>query len=139
MSTVLPISPARLIIRADESFFTSFLQVAREHSVRDASYISLAYIFSASIAAIVAGLGAKFTQRYKWIGITGVIVHMLGTYLMMRTRNLDSPTWELILSQVVGGIGGGFTTIAAQIGCQAVVGHQGTSSDTPLRCCLRLT
>lgn len=47
---------------------------------------------------------------------------------MMRTRNLDSPTWELILSQVVGGIGGGFTTIAAQIGCQAVVGHQGTSS-----------
>lgn len=30
------------------------------------------------------------------------------------------------MSQVIGGIGGGFVTIAAQIGCQGVVSHQGT-------------
>lgn len=50
---------------------------------------------------------------------------MLGTWLMMRSRNLDSSTFELVVSQMLGGIGGGFTTIAAQIGCQSVVGHQG--------------
>ncbi|KAL8291955.1 hypothetical protein RQP46_001421 [Phenoliferia psychrophenolica] len=107
-----------------ESFFTSFLQVARGHSTTDAAYISQSYIFSASIAAILAGAGAKYTQRYRWIGITGVVVHGMGTWLMMRTRNLDSATWELVLSQMLGGVGGGFTTIAAQIGCQSVVGHQ---------------
>lgn len=29
------------------------------------------------------------------------------------------------MSQLLGGVGGGFTTIAAQLGCQSVVGHQG--------------
>jgi len=43
---------------------------------------------------------------------------------MMRSRNLDSTTLELVLSQLVGGFGGGWTTIAAQIGCQSVVNHQ---------------
>lgn len=44
---------------------------------------------------------------------------------MMRSRNLNGSTFELVLSQLIGGVGGGFTTIAAQIGCQSVVGHQG--------------
>lgn len=43
---------------------------------------------------------------------------------MMRSRNLNGSTFELVLSQLIGGVGGGFTTIAAQIGCQSVVGHQ---------------
>jgi hypothetical protein len=47
---------------------------------------------------------------------------------MMRARDLNSSTFELVLSQVIGGVGGGFTTIAAQIGCQSVVGHQGAFS-----------
>lgn len=44
---------------------------------------------------------------------------------MLRTRNLDAPTWEIVLSQAISGWGGGFTTVAAQIGCQSVVRHQG--------------
>ncbi|GAA5949173.1 hypothetical protein JCM3765_003319 [Sporobolomyces pararoseus] len=107
-----------------ESFFTSFLQVARGHSPQDASYISQSYIFAACVAAIVAGSFAKWTNRYKWIGIAGVLVHAVGVWLMMRSRNLDGSTFELVLSQLIGGVGGGFTTIAAQIGCQSVVGHQ---------------
>ncbi|GAA5935212.1 uncharacterized protein JCM15063_000971 [Sporobolomyces koalae] len=107
-----------------ESFFTSFLQVARGHSPQDASYISQSYIFAACVAAIVAGSFAKMTNRYKWIGILGVLIHAVGVWLMMHTRNLDGSTFELVLSQLIGGVGGGFTTIAAQIGCQSVVGHQ---------------
>ncbi|GAA6063114.1 hypothetical protein JCM10212_002636 [Sporobolomyces blumeae] len=107
-----------------ESFFTSFLQVARGHSPQDASYISQSYIFAACVAAIVAGSFAKMTNRYKWIGILGVLIHAVGVWLMMRSRNLNGSTLELIASQLIGGVGGGFTTIAAQIGCQSVVGHQ---------------
>lgn len=50
---------------------------------------------------------------------------MAGVWLMMRTRDLNSSTFELVMSQLLGGVGGGFTTIAAQLGCQSVVGHQG--------------
>ncbi|GAA6006045.1 hypothetical protein JCM10207_007324 [Rhodosporidiobolus poonsookiae] len=106
-----------------ESFFTSFLQVARGHSPTDASYIGQSYIFSACVAAILAGSLAKVTNRYKWIGIAGVLIHALGVWLMMRSRDLNGSTFELVASQVIGGVGGGFTTIAVQIGCQSVVGH----------------
>jgi hypothetical protein len=42
--------------------------------------------------------------------------------MMVRFRRLDTPTWEVVLSQVVGGVGGGLTTMA-QLGIQAVVSH----------------
>ncbi|GAA5867400.1 hypothetical protein JCM8547_003334 [Rhodosporidiobolus lusitaniae] len=115
-----------------ESFFTSFLQVARNHSAQDASYISQTYIFSACVAAIVAGSLAKLTNRYKWIGVVGVLVHALGVWLMMRSRDLNGTTFELVLSQIIGGVGGGFTTIALQTGCQSVVSHQDVAIATAI-------
>ena len=45
------------------SFFTSFLQVARGYSPKDASYISESYVFAACISAIVAGWLAKSFNR----------------------------------------------------------------------------
>lgn len=93
---------------------------------------SQSYIFAASVAAIMAGAAAKYSQRYKWITIVGVLVHMLGTYLMIHARNLKSTTVELVFSQLIGGIGGGFTTIAAQIGVQSVVAHQDLSISTAI-------
>lgn len=80
----------------------------------------------------MAGAGAKFSRRYKWIGILGVLIHLAGTLLMTRTRNLDSETWEVVLSQILGGIGGGLSTIAAQIGVQSVVGHQDVGMATAI-------
>ncbi|GAA5939078.1 hypothetical protein JCM10213_006022 [Rhodosporidiobolus nylandii] len=115
-----------------ESFFTSFLQVARGHSPQDSSYIAQSYMFTACVAAIIAGSLAKCTNRYKWIGIAGVLIHAGGVWLMMRTRDLDGSTFELVLSQVLGGVGGGFTTIAVQIGCQSVVGHQDVAIATAI-------
>ncbi|BGP33078.1 hypothetical protein JCM10296v2_004867 [Rhodotorula toruloides] len=115
-----------------ESFFTSFLQVARGHSPQDASYISQSYIFAACVAALLAGYLAKITNRYKWIGIAGVLIHAVGVWLMMRSRNLDGSTFELVLSQLIGGVGGGFTTIAVQTGCQSVVGHQDVAIATAI-------
>lgn len=44
--------------------------------------------------------------------------------MMSRARRLDSSTFELVMSQIIGGVGGGATTIAAQAGVQSVVGHQ---------------
>ncbi|GAA6002891.1 uncharacterized protein JCM10292_001359 [Rhodotorula paludigena] len=119
-----------------ESFFTSFLQVARGHSPADASYISQTYLFAACISAIVAGSLAKLTNRYKWFGILGVLIHAVGVWLMMRSRDLNATTFELVLSQVVGGIGGGFTTIAVQIGCQSVVSHQDLAIATAMFLCI---
>ncbi|SCV69923.1 BQ2448_1317 [Microbotryum intermedium] len=115
-----------------ESFFTSYLQVARGHSAQNASYIAQSYIFSACVSALLAGWLAKVSNRYKFIGVIGVIAHAAGVWLMMRARDLDSSTFELVMSQVIGGAGGGWTTIAAQIGVQSVVGHQDVGMATAI-------
>lgn len=58
------------------------------------------------------------------IQIVGIFMHAVGAILMVRFRRLENPTWELVLSQVIAGAGGGFTTLGAQLGVQAVVSHQ---------------
>jgi hypothetical protein len=49
---------------------------------------------------------------------------------MVRSRKLDNPMAEIVISQVIGGFGGGFTTLASQLGVQAVVGHQDVGIST---------
>jgi hypothetical protein len=104
--------------------------VARSHSARNAQYIAKSYIFSACISAFIVGLLAKWSRRYKIWGVMGVLIHMIGAMLMVRYRKLNNPTAELVFSQVIGGLGGGATTIAAQLGIQSVVGHQDVAMST---------
>lgn len=56
--------------------------------------------------------------------IVGIAMHAIGAILMVRFRRLENPTWELVLSQVIAGAGGGFTTLGTQLGVQSVVSHQ---------------
>jgi len=107
-----------------ESYFTSFLQVARFLSARDAQYVERSYLFTACVSAIICGVLVKWTRRYKIWLVVGILLHGVGTLLMVRSRKLDNPMAEIVISQVIGGFGGGFTTLASQLGVQAVVGHQ---------------
>ncbi|MBW0477071.1 hypothetical protein O181_016786 [Austropuccinia psidii MF-1] len=113
-----------------ESYFTSFLQVARFTSPRDAQYIQQSYLFTACISAMLCGLLVKWTQRYKIWVIIGILLHGVGMLMMVRSRKLDNPMAEIVISQIIGGFGGGFTTLAAQLGVQAVVKHSDVGIST---------
>ncbi|CAH7689388.1 major facilitator superfamily domain-containing protein [Phakopsora pachyrhizi] len=115
-----------------ESYFTSFLQVARYKSPKDAQYIQESYIFTACISAMVCGLLCKWNKRYKSWTILGIILHGIGALMMVRTRRLDNPIYEIIISQIIGGFGGGFTTLGAQLGVQSVVSHQDVGISTAM-------
>lgn len=127
---------------AYESYFPSFLQVARNYTARDASYVSESYVFSATIAALLCGGAIRWTKSYKGWMIFGVLLHMIGAVMMVRFRSLTTSTPEIVLSQVrssidaspyphsdqrvlqiISGFGGGFTTLAMQLGVQATVPH----------------
>ncbi|EGG02225.1 uncharacterized protein MELLADRAFT_38673, partial [Melampsora larici-populina 98AG31] len=107
-----------------ESYFTSFLQVVRLSSPRDAQYIQESYMFTACVSALLCGVLVRWSRRYKIWVIVGVLAHSIGAMLMLRARNLDNPISEIVISQVIAGFGGGFTTLASQLGVQAVVSHQ---------------
>lgn len=49
---------------------------------------------------------------------------------MVRFRKLTNPLWEIVAGQIIGGVGGGLTTCASQLGIQAVVPHQDVAMAT---------
>lgn len=55
---------------------------------------------------------------------------MIGAVMMVRFRKTDNPLWEIVASQIIGGIGGGLTTSASQLGIQSVVPHQDVAMAT---------
>jgi hypothetical protein len=85
---------------AYESYFPSFLQVARNYTARDASFVSESYVFSATIAALLCGAAIQWTKSYKAWMVFGVIMHMAGAVMMVRFRSLTTTTWEIVMSQV---------------------------------------
>ncbi|WAQ85965.1 hypothetical protein PtA15_6A595 [Puccinia triticina] len=113
-----------------ESYFTRFLQVARFLSAGDAQYVELSYLFMSCVSAIICGLLVKWTRQYKIWLVFGILLHAVGTLLMVRSCKLDNPMIEIVISQVIGGFGGGFTTLASQLGVQAVVAHQDVGIST---------
>lgn len=111
-------------------FSASFLQVSRNLNARDAQYIQESYLFSAVLSGLLCGVAAKYSRRYKRWGVLGVVIHMIGCVVMVRFRKTDNPLWEIVAGQIIGGIGGGLTTAASQLGIKATVPHQDVAMAT---------
>lgn len=106
-----------------ESYFASFLQVARYCSPRTAQFTNQSYIAAACVSALIGGWATRRWQQYKMIGLIGVLIHIFGAILMVRFRKLENPLYEVVGSQIIAGFGGGLTTISMQLGVQSVVPH----------------
>lgn len=63
---------------------------------------------------------------------TGLMVRLLGVLLMLAARSPSGTTFQLILCQVLQGIGGGFASIAVQVSAQAAVAHVDVATVTAL-------
>ena len=66
-----------------------------------------------------------YTSRMKWLLIGGLCIRILGVGLMIHARGALGSTAELVMCQVLQGIGGGFAAIIIQAAAQARVAHVG--------------
>jgi len=64
-----------------------------------------------------------YTRRYKYILIVGLGIRLLGAGLMIHSRGANGSDVEIVWSQILQGIGGGFAAVTSQIGAQAAVPH----------------
>lgn len=64
--------------------------------------------------------------------IAGICIYVLGIGLMLRYRNADANTAQIVMTQVVVGIGGGMLNVPAQLGVQASSLHQEVGAATAL-------
>ncbi|KND86480.1 Siderophore iron transporter mirC [Tolypocladium ophioglossoides CBS 100239] len=75
------------------------------------------------IFGILAGFAATYTGRYKHVCIAGACIRIIGLGLMMKYRGADASTFQVVIPQVLMGLGGGLMTANVTVVAQAAVSH----------------
>ncbi|KAF3937722.1 hypothetical protein ABW19_dt0202841 [Dactylella cylindrospora] len=113
-------------------YFYSYMVVANQESIVSAGHIVLTFSFTSTVSSIIISFIIKYTGHYKYFVIAGGIIYILGFGLMIRYRVEGSTTAQIVITQVLVGLGGGFLNVPAQLGVQSVVPHQDVGAATAL-------
>lgn len=137
-----------------QPYFYSYLQVARNTGSVAAGRITLVchlylkllpgisrkialiydqtFSFASTVSSVVISILIKYTAHYKYYLIIGIGIYMMGIGLMLRYRNTDSSTAQVVWTQIVVGIGGGMINVPAQLAVQVSSLHQEVGATTAL-------
>ncbi|KAJ3529722.1 hypothetical protein NMY22_g8881 [Coprinellus aureogranulatus] len=112
------------------TYLYSFVLIVKPWPLINATYFSQTQTVALTVFAILAGVIARFTRRYKLLLIVGLAIRLLGAGLMIHSRGANASDAEVVWSQLLQGIGGGFAAVMAQTGAQASVKHADTAMVT---------
>ncbi|KAF8880998.1 drug:h+ antiporter [Infundibulicybe gibba] len=114
------------------TYLFSFVIVVKPWSLVNATYFIQTQTVALTVFAIIAGFGMRFLHRYKYLLIAGLAIRLLGVGLMIHSRGANGSDAELVWTQILQGMGGGFAAIASQVGAQASVPHADVAMVTAL-------
>ncbi|KAJ8507930.1 hypothetical protein ONZ45_g9738 [Pleurotus djamor] len=105
------------------TYLFSFVIVVKPWPLLHATYFAQTQTVALTVFAITAGFAMRFLHRYKQVLIVGLCIRLLGVGLMIHSRGANAPDAEIVWSQILQGIGGGFAATCLQVGAQASVPH----------------
>ncbi|KAI0334669.1 MFS general substrate transporter [Cubamyces sp. BRFM 1775] len=114
------------------TYLSSFVLVTKPWSMTSVFYFGQVQTLGLTFFGIIAGILMRFLHRYKWILFTGLCIRLVGVALMIHSRGADGSDAELVWTQVLQGMGGGFAAICSGIGAQASVPHADVAMITAL-------
>ncbi|KAI5918400.1 major facilitator superfamily domain-containing protein [Camillea tinctor] len=106
-----------------DGYYTSYLQVVHDLNITQAGYIGHIYGFGSCIWAIVVGYLIRRSDRFKWIAVAALPVHILGGALMIFFRRPDSSLVWVVACQILITIGGSTLVVCDQMAVWSVVEH----------------
>ncbi|KAF6745245.1 drug:h+ antiporter [Ephemerocybe angulata] len=112
------------------TYLFSFVIVVKPWTLVNATYFAQTQTVALTVFAITAGFLLRWMRRYKYVLIAGLSIRLLGAGLMIHSRGANASDAEIVWSQLLQGIGGGFAAITAQVGAQASVKHSDTAMVT---------
>jgi MFS family permease len=115
-----------------QPYFYSYLQVVQGYDVATAGRFTQTFAFTSTIAAFAVSILIKYTRRYRIFVIAGCVIYIIGMVLMMVTRREGSTPTQVLVTQVVVGIGGGLLNVPVQLGVQASASHQEVAAATAM-------
>ncbi|KAI1432720.1 major facilitator superfamily domain-containing protein [Xylaria sp. CBS 124048] len=106
-----------------DGYYISYLQVVHGLSITEAGYIGQIYSIGSSLWGFAAGYLIRRSDRFKWLALLALPVHIFGGVLMIVFRRPDSPIIMVITSQVVLTLGGSTLVLCLQMAVMTVVSH----------------
>ncbi|RYC61245.1 hypothetical protein CHU98_g4968 [Xylaria longipes] len=106
-----------------DGYYTSYLQVVHGLSITEAGYIGQVYGVGSSIWGLVVGYLIRRSDRFKWLAVAALPVHIIGGALMIIFRRPDTHIVWVILCQVLLTIGGSTLVICESMAVMAVSHH----------------
>ncbi|TFK32582.1 hypothetical protein BDQ12DRAFT_728565 [Crucibulum laeve] len=105
------------------TYLYSLIIVVKPWSLVNATYFSQTQTITLTVFGISANLAMRYLHSYKWLLVGGLAVCLLGCGLMIHFRGANSSDTEIVWTQLLHGIGGGFATVFIQVAAQASVLH----------------
>ncbi|KAJ7046973.1 drug:h+ antiporter [Mycena alexandri] len=105
------------------TYLYSFVIVVKDWKLINTTYFMQTQTITMTLCGILTGLYMHRFRRYKMLLIGGLVVRLMGVVLMLRSRGADGSNFELFMTQVLQGIGGGIATLSIQVSSQASVPH----------------
>ncbi|KAL5504446.1 hypothetical protein ACEPAH_8522 [Sanghuangporus vaninii] len=104
-------------------YLYSFVLVVKPWTQLEATYFLQVQTIALTICGFCAGVIMFRVRRCKLILISGLCIRLLGCGLMIHSRGAKGSTVEIVMTQVLQGLGGGFAAVANQVAGQASVPH----------------
>lgn len=117
---------------AIQPYLYSYLQVVQDFEVSTAGRVTQTFAFMSTISAFAVSLLIKYTRRYRIYATGGSAVYMLGFLLMYLFRQEGSSYTQILIPQILVGLGGGLVNVPVQLGIQAAASHQEVAAATAM-------
>jgi MFS family permease len=106
--------------------------VSHNFSPRDAQFLTYTNGVSQALMGMATGLLMYRYRTYKWIGVAGAVIRLVGYGVMVRLRTNESSIAELFIVQLVQGLGSGIIETIIIVAAQISVPHAELAQVTSL-------
>ncbi|KAL4912862.1 major facilitator superfamily domain-containing protein [Aspergillus aurantiobrunneus] len=117
---------------ATHTYLFVWSMVSHNFSPRDAQFLTYTNGVAQALMGMGTGLLMYRYRTYKWIGVAGAVIRMVGYGVMVRLRTNESSIAELFIVQLVQGLGSGIIETIIIVAAQISVPHAELAQVTSL-------
>ncbi|KAL4804713.1 major facilitator superfamily domain-containing protein [Aspergillus unguis] len=117
---------------ATHTYLFVWSMVSHNFSPRDAQFLTYTNGVAQALTGMATGLIMYRYRTYKWIGVLGAVIRMVGYGVMVRLRTNESSIAELFVVQLVQGLGSGIIETIIIVAAQISVPHAELAQVTSL-------
>ncbi|KAJ7087878.1 major facilitator superfamily domain-containing protein, partial [Mycena epipterygia] len=105
------------------TYLYSFVVVVQDWKLINTTYFMQTQMISMTFSGILTGMYMHMFRRYKTLLVGGLVIRLIGVALMLHSRGANGSNFELLMTQILQGVGGGIAALSIQVSAQASVPH----------------